>query len=303
MPYTDTPLRYPGGKTQLAPFVIDLLGANDLFYGHYVEPYAGGAGIAWRLLLNNYVTHIHINDIDSSLHAFWHCALNRTDELCERIERGRISMGAWRRHKTVHKQSRPAQLDLAVSTFFINRTSRSGIMDGGVIGGNEQTGNYKIDARFNKADLLRKIQRIGQYREQVSLSRLDALEFLHTRLKRLPKATLVNLDPPYFAKGRQLYINHYTPDDHARLAKAVRRLRHHWMVTYDDVPETRAIYKGLPCYGNELYYSAQLKRTGVELLVLDPRLRPPDSLRESRRVRQFSHRAAACAPRVAKRGR
>ena len=278
MPYTDTPLRYPGGKTQLAPFVIDLLGANDLFYGHYVEPFAGGAGIAWRLLFNNYVTHIHVNDIDPALHAFWYCALHRTDELCERIERGKVTMAAWRRHKAIQKRSRPAQLDLAVSTFFVNRTSRSGIMDGGVIGGNDQTGNYKIDARFNKSDLLRKIQRIGQYREQVSLSRLDALEFLRTKLKGLPKTTLVNIDPPYFAKGRELYTNHYIAADHARLAKAVRRLKPLWMVTYDDVPETRTLYAGLPCYGHELYYSAQIKRTGVELLVLDPRLTPPGAL-------------------------
>src|SRR5882762_4944322 len=100
MPYTDTPLRYPGGKTQLSPFVIDLLKANDLFYGHYVEPFAGGAGIAWRLLLNNYVTHIHINDIDPAIHAFWHCALNRTDELCEKIQATKVTVTGWRRQKS-----------------------------------------------------------------------------------------------------------------------------------------------------------------------------------------------------------
>jgi DNA adenine methylase len=296
VPYTDSPLRYPGGKTKLAPFVIDLLAANDLFYGHYVEPFAGGAGIAWRLLFSNYVTHIHINDVDTSLHAFWHCALHRTEEFCERIERAEVNMAAWWRHKAVQKQSRPAQLDLAMSTFFINRTSRSGIMDGGVIGGKDQTGNYKIDARYNRSDLLRKIRRIGQYRNQVSLSRLDALEFLRTKLKDLPAATLVNLDPPYFAKGRELYMNHYVAADHAKVAAAVRRLRPRWMVTYDDVPETRALYSGLPQYGHELYYSAQIKRMGVELLVLDPRLTPPDDLsaaRRSQRGHRWGHRLQA----------
>jgi DNA adenine methylase len=284
MPYTDSPLRYPGGKTQLSPFVIDLLGANNMFYGHYVEPFAGGAGVAWRLLFNNYVTHIHINDIDPALYAFWYCALNRTEELCERIEQGKVNMAAWWHHQEVQKRARPAQLDLAVSTFFINRTSRSGIMDAGVIGGNAQTGNYKIDARFNKAELLRKIERIGQYRAQVSLSRLDGLEFLRTKLKGLPRTTLVNLDPPYFAKGRELYTNHYTAADHAKLAAAVRRLRPRWMVTYDDVPETRRLYAGLPQYGHELFYSAQIKRWGIERLVLDPRLMPPDSLRPAKQA-------------------
>lgn len=150
MPTTDSPLRYPGGKTQLAPFVIDLLKTNDLFYGHYVEPFAGGAGIAWKLLLNNYVTHIHINDIDPAIHAFWHCSLYRTDELCDRIHATKVTVAGWRRQKAVLRRSRPAQLDLAFSTFFVNRTSRSGIMDGGIIGGYNQEGDYKLDCRFNK---------------------------------------------------------------------------------------------------------------------------------------------------------
>lgn len=44
--------------------------ANDLFYGTYVEPFAGGAGIAWKLLLENYMSEIIINDIDPSVYAF-----------------------------------------------------------------------------------------------------------------------------------------------------------------------------------------------------------------------------------------
>ncbi len=151
-------------------------------------------------------------------------------------------------------------------------------MDGGIIGGYSQNGDYKVDCRFNKQDLIRKIQRIGAHRKQVSLSRLDALDFLRGKLRAVPKGSLVNLDPPYFKKGRELYSNHYKAGDHAALAAAVRRLKQRWMVTYDDVPETRDLYAGLPRYGNPLYYSAQVKRVGVELLVLDPRLSPPPGL-------------------------
>ena len=282
MPYTDTPLRYPGGKTQLTPFVIDLMKVNDLFYGHYIEPFAGGAGIAWRLLLNDYVSHIHINDIDPAIHAFWSCALNRTDEFCERIESCKVTVPAWRRHRATNRKKRVAELDLGFSTFFLNRTSRSGILDGGVIGGFAQDGDYTVDCRFNKEELIRKIKRIGERRKDVSLSRLDAMEFLKTKLAKVPKGSLVNLDPPYFKKGRELYKNYYGPADHAALARAVRTIKQNWMVTYDDLPETRSLYSGMPRYGNALFYSANDKWIGIELLVLDPKLDAPNDLRGSR---------------------
>lgn len=279
MPYTDTPLRYPGGKTQFTPFVRELLRENDLFYGHYVEPFAGGAGVAWRLLLNGYVTHIHINDIDPAIHAFWHCALYRTEELCERIERCKVTVPAWRRHRA-RLRRRTSPLETAFSAFFINRTSRSGIMDGGVIGGFAQTGDYTVDCRFNKSELIRKIERIGAHRRQVTLTRMDALAFL--KKAKLPQDTLINLDPPYYKRGRELYENHYAHEDHRALSVAVRKLKRRWMVTYDDHPETRAFYDGVPRYGNALFYSANEKRIGIELLVLDPRLRPPLELRGCR---------------------
>lgn len=276
MPQTDSPLRYPGGKSQLAPFVIDLLRANELYYGHYAEPFAGGAGIAWRLLLNDYVSHVHINDIDPAIFAFWHSVLNRTDELCERIERRSVTVAQWHRQKAVQRDRGAPRLDLAYSTFFLNRTNRSGILDGGVIGGFDQEGEYKVDCRFNKEELIRRIQRIGAQRERVSLYGMDAREFLKTKLlKAPPEKTLVNVDPPYYNKGRELYQSHYKPADHATLATQVGKIKHRWIVTYDDTPQTRALYAKYPSYGNELYYSAEVKRVGVELLVVDPRLTLP----------------------------
>ena len=272
MPITNSPLRYPGGKTQLSSLVIELMRANDLFYGTYVEPFAGGAGIAWALLLDNYASEVVINDIDPSVYAFWAAVLRHTDEFCERISKTRVTINEWHRQKNVQNESRPKLVDLAYSTFFLNRTNRSGILKAGVIGGLKQEGDYPLDCRFNKVDLIQKIQRIALHKKNIQLYRKDAHEFLKDLPKLVGSPALINIDPPYYRKGPELYCSFYEHEDHVVLSKAVKKLKMPWMLTYDDTPEIRAMYAGLPMYNKELNYSAQTKRVGVELLVLDPRL-------------------------------
>lgn len=278
MPVTDSPLRYPGGKTQLAPLVLDVLKANNLQNGVYAEPFAGGAGIAWRLLLNGDVTEVWINDIDPALFAFWTTVVNDPDPLCEQILRTRISMREWHRQRAALFDPESTELERAFATLFMNRTNRSGILKGGVIGGKTQQSEYKLGCRFNKAELVRKIQRIHCYREVISVSRMDAEKCIRQWGKAMPKRGLMNIDPPYFGKGRDLYLSFYEALDHARLAKLVRGLTVPWMLTYDDEPEIEGLYEGLPTYRKSLIYYAQVKRKASELLILAPQLRTPPAL-------------------------
>lgn len=278
MPTTDSPLRYPGGKSQLTPLVREVLRENDLAGGLYVEPFAGGAGIAWRLLFAGHVGEVWVNDIDRSIHALWFTILNQPDELCERIVRTPISMHQWYRQRAVQGRQNASTSDLAFSTLFLNRTNRSGILNGGVIGGKDQSGHYLLDCRFRKDDLIGKIQRIATYRDVITLTRLDAVQFLRTHAPRMPMRTLINADPPYYVRGRELYTNFYGPRDHETLSAVIRDLPRRWMVTYDDAPEIRNLYTGLPVYHKKLVYYAQVKRAASELLILDPRLISPPGL-------------------------
>jgi len=278
MPVTYSPLRYPGGKTQLTPFVLDLLRANGMLRGVYAEPFAGGAGIAWRLLLNGDAAEVWLNDLDPAIYAFWQTVVFEPDPLCERVLATEITMAEWEKQRLVIKDSNASQQDLAFAVLFLNRTNRSGILKGGVIGGKAQTGDYKLDCRFNKADIIKKIQRIHSYREVVKITRMDAEECLKAWDKKLPKKSLVNIDPPYYAQGRDLYLSFYHPEDHARLAKLIRSLKCQWMLTYDDVPEIENLYKGLPTYRKGLTYYAQVKRKASELLVLSKNMIAPAEL-------------------------
>lgn len=271
-----TPLRYPGGKGKLSSFIKEVVETNGLLDGCYVEPYAGGASIAFSLLFEEYVSEIVLNDFNPSVYAFWNSVLAATDALCQMIEGVEVTMDEWYRQKDIQKDPRASQLELGFSTFFLNRTNRSGIIKGGVIGGKEQTGQWKIDARFNKDDLISRVRRIARYRSRIALHNKDAKDLIKEVLPALPKKTLVYLDPPYYVKGEGLYESYYKHDDHVEIAKLVKsNIKQSWIVSYDAVPEVEALYVGYPGITYGLSYSAQDRYKGAEAMFFCKSLRIP----------------------------
>ncbi len=157
-----SPLRYPGGKGRLSAYFKQIYKANSLCGGAYVEPYAGGAAVALSLLIDGYASKVIINDIDLSIYSFWHSVINKTEELCRLIRDTQVDVKTWERQRRIHKErGQHNLLELGFSTFFLNRSNRSGILDAGIIGGKSQSGKWKIDARFNKNELIKRIQRIS----------------------------------------------------------------------------------------------------------------------------------------------
>lgn len=274
----DTPLRYPGGKGKLTDFIKLVFRENNLFDGHYVEPYAGGAGIAFTLLFLDYASIIHLNDLNRSVYSFWNSVLKHNDEMCARIHDVPVTMEEWRRQKAVQQNPRDfSEVDLGFSTFFLNRTNRSGILQGGVIGGKSQDGHWKLDARFNKADMLERVRKIGRYASRIRIYNLDAERFIESVLPALPEKSLVYLDPPYFAKGSALYENHYRHADHARVAKKVlSEIDRPWIVSYDNAPEIRTLYPGKRSIIYDINYSAAERYAGSEIMFFSDRLSIPD---------------------------
>lgn len=278
--YALSPLRYPGAKWRLAPFVESVIQRNRIHAAHYAEPYAGGASLALSLLLKGAVSEIHLNDLDRSVYAFWKSVTEHSEELLERIKTIDVSMESWYAQKLVQaNKGRASIVDLGFSTFFLNRTNRSGILSAGVVGGKDQSGAWKLDARFNKSNLIERVARIVEYRSRIHVTKLDALEFISRRSSTLPSNSLMFLDPPYFVKGQELYLNAYGPGDHQQVASAVMaNTRVNWLVTYDDVPEIRMLYRGTRRERYKLRYSASSTRIGGEVLFLSKGLRADISL-------------------------
>jgi len=240
----------------------------------YAEPYAGGAGLALRLLLEGYVDHIHLNDFDSSIYAFWKTVIERPDDFCDWINEVPVNVESWRHYKALQHSSN--LFELAQSTFYLNRTNVSGVLKGGIIGGFEQRGKYKINARFNKADLVRRVLRVAQMKSRITLSNLDGIAFIKN-LNRKKEDVFIYLDPPYYVKGADLYMNAYKDKDHQELSKYVRRMKKQWMVSYDDQDFILNLYKGERSIRYRLSQSTS-NRTGDEVLIFSEAIEIEDSL-------------------------
>lgn len=271
-----SPLRYPGGKAKLYPFFAELININHLFGSLYCEPYAGGAGLAFRLLSAGFVERICINDIDKSIYAFWKSALFSTEDFCRLINETPITIEEWYRQRDVWRDCDPSKpLQLGFSAYFLNRTNRSGIIEGaGPIGGYEQKGEWKIDVRFIKKTQIANIRSLALYARQVEVQNVDAMEFIDKNIGR--QNCITYLDPPYFVKGHKLYKNFYEPHDHAMIADILSRNRSlRWVVSYDDVPEIRAAYQIFSPISYSLNYSAGKKSIGSEVMFLSDSLLAP----------------------------
>lgn len=254
-----------------------LMEVNNLCDGTYIEPYAGGASVALSLLFCEYASRVKINDIDRSIYAFWHSVLNETDDLCRLIADTSVTMDQWylQREIQTHKQE-VGLLELGFSTFFLNRSNRSGILSGGVIGGKNQDGNYKIDARYNKLDLIHRIESVAEYADRIELTSIDAVDLIKRYNRTLAEKTLVYLDPPYYVKGRDLYLNYYNDDDHRDIANAIKNYKGKWIISYDSVNFISELYKEYRQKEYYLSYSAGNPAKGKEIMVYSDGLVIPD---------------------------
>lgn len=283
-PPSYTPLRYPGGKARLGPYLAAVLRANRLMDGTYVEPYAGGAGAALFLLFRGYVSRLILNDIDPAVAAFWRAVLNHNERFAEAIETIPLTVPEWDRQRQVYRSAKSG-FELGFSFFYLNRTNRSGIMNAGMIGGRAQTSRWAIDARFNRAQLAERVRALRSLRRHIAVRRSDALTFLESVTELRPKRPLVYLDPPYFGKGRDLYTNFYGPDDHQAISEYLRAYPLPWIVTYDDCGAIRQLYAGFPTVNAELSYSAREFRHGRELIIFSRGLQAPTVTGQGRRHR------------------
>ena len=271
-----SPLRYPGGKRKVANYVKLLFQMNNLLDGHYAEPYAGGASVALSLLFGEYASRIFINDLDPAVYSFWHSVLNETDALVQLIHDSQANMQEWRRQRAIISAIDVSPLERGFAAFFLNRTNRSGIIMGGVIGGQEQEGNWKIDARLNRIDLAQRITRIAQYGDRINLTNLDTLDFIRDIVPQMSPKSLTYFDPPYYVQGQGLYANYYGPEEHRAVAEAVSTVAKPWIVSYDNTPEIQALYQQYEGISYNLTYSAQERYQGKEAMFFSPGLLRPE---------------------------
>lgn len=273
-----SPLRYPGGKARLTPFIKLVLNKTGHIGGTYVEPFAGGAGIAINLLLEGIVSKVVINDLDKGIYSFWRAMLTETERFLDSIYTVKLNIEEWEYQRSIClNSSKKYSFELGFATFYMNRTNRSGIVKGGVIGGKCQSGKWKMDARFNRDSLANRIADIAQKRQCIHVYNKDIGSFLECAEKHFVNS-LLYFDPPYYQKGHELYMNYFTHKDHVRIRDTIEQLRDtDWLLTYDDCPEIKALYKDCECKKIQWNYSVSSKKTVYEIMVFKDRKMIPSS--------------------------
>jgi len=266
-----SPLRYPGGKGALYSRLRKVIRDNGLAGCTYVEPYAGGAGAGMSLLVTGQVSKVVINDLDPAIHAFWASLVADPDAMIARIKKVPLSVKEWRRQKEIYSSNDADFMERGFATFYLNRTNRSGVLNGGPIGGLDQTGNYLIDARFNRDGLVERIRTLGLFREKISVTSDDGRAVVRKYASK--KDTFLYADPPYFEKAGSLYMNYFRANDHAALAKDLNeKSAGHWLLTYDAVPQVSELYGDRRVRQFGLNYSAHRVTKATEVAVLSDSL-------------------------------
>ncbi|TFI87412.1 DNA methyltransferase [Carnobacterium divergens] len=278
MPVTKSPLRYPGGKTQLSKFVKNILEINNINNGTYIEPFAGGAGVAIELLLSNSVDRIVINDYDKSIYSIWNAILNHTKKFVNLIETTPITIEEWHKQKSIYLKNRNSMnsLEGGFATFYLNRTNVSGIINGGPIGGKKQLGKYKIDCRFNKSSLIEKVMEIADRKENIDIFRKDANQLVEIIKERYSADnSFIFFDPPYFVQGQNLYLSFISEKDHEKIGKNILSLDdYYWITTYDKAPQITDIYNSTnKKFEYSLNYSANQKKIATEVIFASSKTR------------------------------
>ena len=282
-----SPLRYPGGKGKLASFMeymIDQLGHRG---GTYIEPFAGGAGIAMELLLRNVISRIVINDYDKAVWSFWKAILTETDRFVEEIRTVPLTVDEWQKqHEILVTKNDKYSFELGFAAFYLNRTNRSGIIKGGVIGGQEQAKDWKMDVRFKREELVTRIQRIAVRKKDIKLYNKDVNSFIKNYVPLYEENALIYFDPPYFRKGQQLYMNFFNYKDHVRIEQEIREhVNCDWIITYDYEPQIEEIYHNYNLRLYDLNYSVSTKRKANELMIFkNGIIIPPDEELNSKKI-------------------
>lgn len=267
MPATYTPIRYPGGKTKLYPLLESIIRRNGLQGCAYSEPFAGGAGAAVKLLLKGDVGRILINDYDRAVYCIWKAVLEHPDETCAFVDAAELTVDEWRAHRDVYRRRDQAdELELGLSSLYLNRTNRSGILDGGLIGGLGQTGPYKMDARFGRDGLKEKVRRLSDRAADIEVFNMDAEGFVSEVLGARDGA-FAYFDPPYVQKGPGLYRSSFDEAKHRSFAETVLSCRFPWVATYDDDELVCSLYGNRVKRMLDIGYSAYRASSGRELLI------------------------------------
>jgi len=263
-----SPLRYPGGKSNFVPTIDKIIRTSKLDNKPFYEPYAGSAAISLGLLAAGTIKTATILERDPLIYSFWKSVLDNSEVLIDRFRGLPITLETWQTFKPlldIKEVNDSNVLDLGLAGLFFNRSNFSGILKAGPIGGHGQKSTYKIDCRTNKEDLILRIQSIAAMSSKINVVFGDAVELIKTNSRK--QNVIFYIDPPYFNKGESLYRYFYKLSDHKRLAEALKKAKFPWILSYDSHHVIEFLYEDFFIRKHKFQYSAGVPKKDDELLI------------------------------------
>lgn len=273
---TINPVRYPGGKgsKSIVERVLSLYPDGYLKNRTWIEPFCGGCGLGLSLLVRQAVKRAEFYDSDARICAMWHEIAYDSENLCRKISDTDVNMRLFEWAKATANDNDSTLEDKGFATYVLNRCCHSGYIDGGAIGGKEQNGNYKLDCRFNKPNIIKRIRRVAELADYglVSFSEpcdaLDTITAIPNRFER--NDVFVYADPPYVQMGSACYRRGV---DHQLLADSLHQIGdngYDWLLSYDDCSQVREMYDDCIFEPLVVSYSNNAKTRGktAEVLIM-----------------------------------
>ena len=251
-----SPLRYPGGKSKLIDYLFTKLQAEKL--ETFVEVFAGGASFGLSLLDAGVVKQLVLNDSDKNLMNFWHEVLDNPLPLINKLRTIQPTHRDYEEAKALLSSDGSASpTERAWAYLLVNRLSYSGIQKAGCLGGKEGSTETLL-VRYNPTALIKQINHLSAMKDRITLLNQDYQEVIHNYYWN--DRTTLFIDPPYYEKGKALYMNFFTEQDHRNLAELIQSLILEFpgcadiLITYDDAPFIQKLYWAIdPIYVHRRY--------------------------------------------------
>ena len=248
-------LRYPGGKTRAVENITRYFPDKPVTL---LSPFLGGGSIELALAAKG--TIVFGFDIFSPLVEFWQCVLTQPKTLAKEVEKyfplSRSKFYELQQNQTGFK----TKLERAAVFYVLNRSSFSGsTLSGGMSPGHP---------RFTQTA----IERLREfYNPNITVKKADYKQSLEEH-----PDTFAYIDPPYLIKSR-LYGKKgdaHKDFNHEVLAGILRN-RDRWILSYNDCPAIRNLYKGFSIITANWKYGMSNDKSSKEILIF------------SRDIRQF----------------
>lgn len=210
-----SPFRYPGGKSKVIDYLYSHL--RSAKSKKLVSPFTGGGSFELAMLNSGVVEELHLNDLDTGVYSLWWVIKHMPYELISRIEYFNLGHKEFFKAQQIIKEDykNVNVVEAAWTSLLVNRLAYSGVSKANPLGGRNGT-KENLLSRWNPADLVSRIEKIHAMSESITITQENAVELIEEAYWE--ESSTIFIDPPYVAKGKDLYHCFYTHKDHLELS-------------------------------------------------------------------------------------